>query len=148
MNATEPHNVFSLSRSIFSAPLNMRRLSRLNLSNNKLECIRKNWLRGLFNLEILDLSNNLISEIEPLSLLDINLKQLNLVNNKIDKHDKFSFDGLSSGIFIDLTGNNLSNSSRSVLRQKAMKFKINIVFNNNSDMDAKSDNRQLVVVKR
>jgi len=85
------------------------KLKVLNLSGNKLEAIPYSTFALAPSLQLLDLSANLITEIEPMAFrgLEINLKQLDLSFNRLSTLDAFSFTDLANLEVLNLNNNKI-----------------------------------------
>mgnify|MGYP000187831145 CR=1 FL=1 len=85
------------------------KVTKLNLSNNKIEKLPDNLLKNLTKLEMFVIEGNLIEEI-PKDFFENNkdLKWLNMSSNMIKKVSKEDFKGLSKVWNFDLGGNKIS----------------------------------------
>ncbi|KAL1132779.1 hypothetical protein AAG570_010731 [Ranatra chinensis] len=117
--------------------INCKRLKRLDLHGNKFKTLRKNQFKGLRDVEILDLSYNLITKIDASHLGDLNkltscnlshnaisdvtrgafarntvLRSLNLNYNKLRKIDANSFRGMRFIRRLYMSDNEISDVGR------------------------------------
>ena len=73
-------------------------LKVVNIENNLIKIIRKNTLKGLKQLEVLDLSHNLIQSIDKDAFqhsFQFSIKEIELDQNKLNSIHPFLFKGLT-----------------------------------------------------
>ena len=108
---------------------NVTQIQILNLSNNLLSVLQENIFVNLTNLEQLNLSYNNIIKFNKTFVGLINLKVLDLSNNKITKLQASDFFGITIAFVILLKGNiNIHNISTEVFENKSYtknSFKVN-----------------------
>jgi len=95
--------------------LNLNKLEQLKLSQNQILTIEYESFGEMTNLKSLDLSNNLIYELNNNMFRNLKaLKELNLCKNKIESIKKLDFTGLSSLNLLDLSENKLKSLDENV----------------------------------
>ena len=101
-----------------------KKLKILRLNFNALTAIDLNVFKGLFRLEKLFISNNILENLHSNNFVDLkSLHLLNLVSNQLTHIDSSVLNGLFKKCDIYLKDNYLDEADLSVLRTKFYKLK-------------------------
>lgn len=96
---------------------NMFSLTRLSLCSNKIALFQNTAFQGIEQLEVLDLSDNLLRTV-PLSVTSIlfNLTHLNVSSNKIQYLSERTFTNLTKLLYLNLQRNQINSFPRYAFR--------------------------------
>ena len=117
----------------------LHKLIRLELSQNKLSLVNKEWFRDMGNLERLDLSFNELEEIPEDSLAALTkLKRLNLNSNNIEIVSRKTFQHNEQLQFIDLNLNEIKQIQVGTFAHLSQLTQLDLEFNDCIDNNFKN----------
>ena len=113
------------------------KLTRLDLSNNKIDKISMTSFSGIGNLKYMSLRRNRITKITKLFLLNVCLlEELDLGQNRISHIDNNAFDRLVHLMILHLDHNRLLHIPARLFRQIKYMYLLNVAHNQISAMSA------------
>lgn len=106
------------------------RIGTIDLGRNKIKKIDYQMFFQLNYVELIDVSENLVTEIQKLSFKDLYLVTINVSHNAITKVEAGAFENCANITFLDLSHNQISEIPKTAFDSTTYATHLELSFNN------------------